>query len=172
MTQHQDDKNFYKPLFARRSHELSCWAIEDLQASLDRHGERWRVPYVASVTLLRSIGHVLKNIDCERDQAVKRAVDTCWPEWKKDEAFGRLEEFRNNALKEFGFPLGRITSFEENTPQDVLLFFEGTPVDALEELQRIWRWWDLRLTEIERKSGRISDEGGFEACRAMGIMRF
>lgn len=166
-----DDQNFYKPLIARRPHEMSCWAIEDLQASLNRHGERWRVPYVAAITLLRSIGHVVRNIDCARDKAVKQAVDACWPAWSDDEIFRKMGNYRNGLLKEFDFTLGRVTD-GETASQDVLLFFDQTPVDALEELQRMWHWWDLHLTEIERKSGRISDEGAFEASRAMGIMRF
>ena len=171
MVSHQDEANFYKPLFARRPHEMSCWAIEDLRTSLDRHGERWRVPYVAAVALLRSIGHVLHKVDCARDKAVKQAVDASWPAWKADDIFKMMDECRNGALKKFDFPLGRIVTGEDAS-QDVLVFFRRQAGDAVEELRRMWHWWDLRLTEIEQTSGRISDEGTFEASRAMGIMRF
>jgi hypothetical protein len=101
---------------------------------------------------------VVQKSDCARDQAVKQAVDAYWLTWKDDETFRKMEDYRNGLLKEFDFTLGGITSCEQNAPQDLLLFFDQTPVDALEELQRMWQWWDLRLTEIERKSGRISDE--------------
>ena len=167
------DQSFYKPLFARQAHHLSYWALEDFEASLDRHGERWRVPYVAAITLLRSIGHVVSKVDGERDKAVRRVLNDHWSTWKQDEIFQRLDDNRNHVLKEFKFGLGRASSHEQDTLQDNLVFLDGTPKDALNELRRIWHWWDEILTEVERKSGRISpDERAFLAYRALGQMRF
>jgi hypothetical protein len=168
----ETDQSFYKPLFARQPHQISWWALEDLEASLDRHGERWRVPYVAAITLLRSIGHVVEKVDGKRDKAVRQVLKEHWSTWKQDEIFKTLDDYRNHALKEFSFGLYRTSSNDQATPLDALLFFGETPKDALNELRQSWHWWDGILTEVERKSGRSPDEGAFQASRALGQMRF
>lgn len=47
---------------------------DDLQA------EDFRISWISIVTLLRAVGHVLKNVDGQQSPAMKRAIDKKWSE--------------------------------------------------------------------------------------------
>ena len=47
---------------------------DDLQA------EDFRISWISIVTLLRAVGHVLKNVDAQQSPAMKQAIDKKWNE--------------------------------------------------------------------------------------------
>lgn len=69
-------------------------------------GVESRVIYVASVTLLRTVGHVLHKVDCDRHPEIKQEVERKYRDWKrglgKDRIFTDfIEKERNLILKEY-----------------------------------------------------------------------
>ena len=68
----------------------------------------WRVEWVAVVTLLRAVGHVLDKIDAAHSSSIRIAVDAAWRCWKStDETHAIFRDFidreRNNVLKNYRF---------------------------------------------------------------------
>jgi hypothetical protein len=66
-------------------------AIRRLTRDLNDPKEDWYVSFVAAVVLLRSVGHVLKNQDCEKNERVNSFVVPRWPEWQKEKALIGLD---------------------------------------------------------------------------------
>lgn len=73
--------------------------------------ELWRPRWVAVVTLLRAVGHVLNKVDSECSIEARAVIEEAWEGLKgsKPEIFWQfIEEERNNVLKayEFGPAIG------------------------------------------------------------------
>lgn len=69
-------------------------------------GVESRVVYIASVTLLRTVGHVLHKVDCNRYPEIRETVENKYRVWKrgegKDQIFAEfIEKERNLILKEY-----------------------------------------------------------------------
>ena len=88
--------------------ELRAWQVwEDAIEAIRRLDERtfnepntnWRVDFVAAVTLLRAIGHILHHFDREVSQEHKRRIDHRWPGMKSDPIFKWLDDARGDAIK-------------------------------------------------------------------------
>jgi len=70
----------------------------------------WRLNWVLAVVLLRSVGHVLNNVDGASSPEVKRLANKLHSEWKKDDpahAIFRdfIERERNSIVKEYQFTM-------------------------------------------------------------------
>lgn len=70
------------------------------------NGVESRVVYVASVALLRTVGHVLHKVDCNRHPEIRETVENKYRVWKrgegKDQIFSEfIEKERNLILKEY-----------------------------------------------------------------------
>lgn len=68
--------------------------------------QTWRVHWVACLALLRAVGHVLENVDGERDDRHRRAVARAWKRFKADTKsifWQFISVERNNVLKEYAF---------------------------------------------------------------------
>jgi hypothetical protein len=86
-------------------------ALDDCRVALDQlraepTGQLWRVRWVGAVALLRSVGHVLKNVDRNSDQKLRSAIDSTWQELSNSKPeplilWKFIEEERNNVLKEY-----------------------------------------------------------------------
>jgi hypothetical protein len=81
--------------------------VEDMVHALSRSGHdavpeaAVQAQYIAIVCMLRSVGHVLKNVDCV-DAADKQFLEAKWSTWKKEKVFTDfIEPTRNVLLKEF-----------------------------------------------------------------------
>ncbi len=89
----------------------ACVVLEDCQWALQRYsesmsGEPLRVNWIAIVTLLRAVGHVLAKIDASEDPVLADVVKNKWNEWKTSALFAEfIEGERNTVVKqyEFGF---------------------------------------------------------------------
>lgn len=67
----------------------------------------WRIKWIGALTLIRMVGHVLRNVD-GKDPRVRAASDLLFSEWKdinSDHHIFRefIEDHRNLALKEYEF---------------------------------------------------------------------
>lgn len=87
--------------------------LDDCRSALDaveqaETEQEFRIRWVALVSLLRTVGHVLQKVDGPSDPVLRRAVDTAWKAWKrnrdKNQIFwGFIEAERNSILKTYKF---------------------------------------------------------------------
>ena len=142
---------------------------------------RWRVLWAGAMALLRTVGHVLRNVDGEHPR-VRPAVDAAWARWKGDRSSNAIfwefiEEERNNILKEYrfsvldstevglgvvavqgdqdsGYAASHVTpvALGENLYRPLVDGF-GMGEDARDVYGEALRWWDAELTHIEAALG-------------------
>lgn len=81
--------------------------IKTLVARFERHDNNMQPliaiqsQYIAIITLLRSVGHVFANVDCDTEER-KAWSKTQWGRWKSTPIFEDfIEPKRNDLLKEF-----------------------------------------------------------------------
>ena len=143
--------------------------LTDAKLALDmledeRDPDKFRVLWVASMSLLRAVGHVLHKVDAESNSRLSDAVASAFSSWKNNRHahaifWDFIEEERNNVLKQyelgfFGDPVdlnvdGQIYTLGEN------LFcpmvdgpFAGE--DCRDVFQAAIAWWDDQLADIEK----------------------
>ena len=160
--------------------------LGDCEAALsmldDEEDERrWRVLWAGAMALLRTVGHVLRNVD-GADSEVRSAVDAAWARWKGDRSKNAvfwefIQKERNNILKEYRFSVldsaevglglvvtrgdqdsGSVVSHEtpvalgENLFRPLMDGF-GMGEDARDVYGEALQWWDTELAGIEAASG-------------------
>lgn len=86
------------------------WAIR--QHANDLSGREFRGSWLSIVTLLRAVGHVLREVDRKTSMALAAAIDAKWDEWKrgkpKPEIFWQfIQSERNSVLKVYRFGVER-----------------------------------------------------------------
>jgi len=163
------------------------WVLGDCEAALnmleDEEDERhWRVLWAGAMALLRTVGHVLRNVD-GADARVRRAVDAAWGRWKDDRSSNAIfwqfiEEERNNILKEYRFSVldsaevglgvvvargDRYSGYLASRETPVLALGEnlfrplvngfGMGEDARDIYGEALQWWDAELSHIEAALG-------------------
>lgn len=142
-----------------RAHQL----IEDVVTEQD-----FRVHWVALVTLLRSVGQVLKEVDGLTDPDKKKKIDDLWALWsankEENEIFWKfIKAERDFVLKEYSFgthPGSPLITIEKGNDSDSYLIDECLfkPLThgryAREDGRDIARmaidWWEKQLQTIER----------------------
>lgn len=136
-------------------------ALEMLRNAVDDPDGGKRVPvlWIASVTMLRAVGHVLQKVDAASNPEVKRLLKEAWPHWQSDPVFRELEGYRNKTLKEYDFgwkhrvvPVWQAPHEKPEDDPNVrhygFLMFHGEPGDAVEMLWRVWHWWMDRVGNL------------------------
>jgi hypothetical protein len=93
--------------------------------------DHWRVHWVAAVTLIRAVGHVLHKID-GKDRRVRKVADSFFERWRENvpehEIFREfIDRERNNVLKEYRFS----SSLSDHVPVAVF------PSEHFESVERI-----------------------------------
>ena len=135
-------------------------------------GNRWVILWVASVALLRAVGHALKKVDATSDWRLELAVDEAWECWssQRDEHhifWDFIEDARNNILKEFELGAGQGVTVRPGADHTVTypVYLEGFGVqDQAELLDRALDWWQKELEKIEAPS--LRDRSGNVTLRA------
>ncbi|MEG9432471.1 hypothetical protein [Terriglobus sp. ADX1] len=161
---------------------LKAWQpFQDCQASIERlesasKPEIWRVDYVATVTLLRAVGHVLMNVDATTNLLVRAKLQMLWNDIEKHKSLHKIywdfiKPERDRVLKEY---LLSVSDFEEAdeailrfsadgcikpwAPDDKTLYLEkkaalasgySLPIDAAGLMSEALAFWLFILTEIE-----------------------
>ena len=144
--------------------------LADLEVSYElleaeENVDKFRILWVASVSLARTVGHVLDKVDKNESPKLSSAISSTYQSWKqnpkKNEIFFQfIENERNSILKEyeFGFlsgptdvaalPTGEIFKLDDN------LFcpmssgkYEGE--DCRDILKSSITWWKQQLNAIE-----------------------
>lgn len=154
--------------------------LDDCEAALDmlqdeEDGRRWRVLWVGAIALLRTVGHVLRNVD-GADPTARPVVDAAWARWKDDRSDNAvfwefIEQERNNILKKYRFSVldsaevglvvtrgdesaGQLVAHEtpfvlgENLYRPIKDGF-GMREDARDVYDEALKWWDAELSRIE-----------------------
>lgn len=149
--------------------DFVAWKVwDDAREAISRleHRERndprsnWRPDFIAAITLLRTVGHVLDKVDGERDRETRRRIDARWQKMKQDPVFRWIENSRNHALKIYSIPIRQAMVTEwsgpAKMPEDAkdardtsVLFLEGTPEPAMDQLWAAWQWWGEALAAIK-----------------------
>ena len=148
---------------ARRVLRDCDWAIRDLPTG-DLNQAPGRQSWFATVTLLRAVGHGLKNEDATRSAYLREAIEVAWRKWKDDfyssEIFyGFIEDERNTLLKEYRFENERKIYVGDATGGGQQLVLIGGKVVAPANALRItWEWWQAEIGRIERHAADIRQE--------------
>ncbi len=139
---------------------------------------RFRMAVVASIALVRAVGHVLRKVDSSNCPVFAEVVKERFESWKRDRESARIfwefiESERNNILKEyeFRFDFSPVITTGEATHAwrvgaDLYCpVVDGVYVgqDVRDVLQEAVRWWTQELDAIEadyqsRTSQSVSPE--------------
>ena len=130
--------------------EARSLLFEFYNSDIDDEHTEWRIHWFAGVAILRTIGHVLHNVDASTSFRHRTLLGAIWNDWHEDKDdnwifFDFIERERNNVLKEF--------SFGANLPTEEdgrLLAYGNTEFDAIELFAEAVYWWRRQLQEIER----------------------
>lgn len=95
---------------ARKVLEDCRGALDDLQDGIQ--GAFWRRRWISAVVLLRTVGHVLRNIDSMTSPALKEIIEKEWNTLQKTRPEPKIfwefiEMERNNILKEYQINAGQ-----------------------------------------------------------------
>jgi hypothetical protein len=118
----------------------------------------WRPHWVLCLTLLRTVGHVLRKVDREADAKHRAAISAKWNEWKTYTEencifWDFIDAERNNLLKEYKFGVEAEPNYLELENGGRLLTEEGMPLRLEEDFFR------LSHVGFENKEGRdVIDE--------------
>lgn len=109
----------------------------------------WRLNWVAGITLLRTIGHVLDKMDSKISQQHSIIIKGWWQGVKSDRANSHIfwdfiEKERNNLLKTYSFDARFVLHGEEGP---CIEFGDGE--DAFELFRQAIYWWRYQLMDIE-----------------------
>ena len=124
----------------------------ELQNSdIDEEHWEWKVNWFAGVALLRTIGHVLGNVDSKTSERHSQVIAQKWREWKdRPQRHWIFPEFiereRNNILKEFAFGAALPSSDD-----DRILVYGDSKEDGAQLFREAVYWWRHQLESIERE---------------------
>jgi len=139
--------------------------LEDCKFALGRlssnaQGREWRVCWINVVTLLRAVGHVLKNVDEKRDEESRKIIQSVWSvvESKKPQPaifWEFIKKHRDEVLKTYKFQAGQGALVSVDGASTTVVysypitsgFFSGRDQRGLVEEAVIW--WEGVLQEIE-----------------------
>jgi hypothetical protein len=122
----------------------------ELQNSdIDEEHYEWRLHWVAGVALLRTVGHVLRNVDALTSSKHRRSIDKAWTDWQQNKDdnwifFDFIEKERNNILKEYSFGAALPAAMDGRT-----LAYGSTEFDATELFREAVYWWRTQLLAFE-----------------------
>ncbi|MGK9052131.1 hypothetical protein [Neorhizobium petrolearium] len=108
----------------------------------------WKLPWVAGIALLRTIGHVLAKVDAKASPAHSREIERFWQSLKSDRESSRvfwdfIENERNNLLKTYTFG-ARLAHDDDGYYVE---FNDGS--DAFQMFRQAVYWWRYQLSSIE-----------------------
>lgn len=131
-----------------------CYRVRTRLAKADSAVDK-RLGWILAVTLLRSVGHVLKNIDSKRSPYLAHAIRSAYQSWKVKYAMHLIfhefiENERNAVIKEYRIAPAVTAAAESATglPGFVLVGDQALTPDSV--IGRGIRWWEDQLYSIEQ----------------------
>lgn len=116
----------------------------------------WRLRWITTVVLLRTVGHVLDKVDGARSPYLRAAIDR---EWARVKAHGAdnlifhlfIEEERNSIAKEYeiGARLVHAVAADKSPALDASVFLGDRIVPQRAVIKEAIAWWERLLTEVE-----------------------
>jgi hypothetical protein len=140
--------------------------LEDCKIALSSiregiQGREWRVQWVAAVTLLRIVGHVLDKIDSRRSPAYKQSIDRAWKLLQSTKPnpeifWGFIDDERNAVLKEYSISAGQGVTIDLSGTHGVATYhyiinsgpFKGQ--DQRNVISDAIAWWESYLDLIDQ----------------------
>jgi hypothetical protein len=133
-------------------------AVEEISDGVQ--GSTWRRRWVTAVTLLRTVGYVLKSIDVKTSPKYERAIDAAWIQLgqskRQNPIFWEfIEAERNNIIHEYelGVGQGATVHLGQSKPTEHHYLVNTGPYagrDQREVLQEAIAWWETYLDGIDR----------------------
>ena len=141
--------------------------------------EVWRIYFVACLSLLRAVGHVLDKVDGCQDTLNRKAIDQFWFETKNDRIKNGIfwyfvDVYRNQVLKTYEFPSEPLTYglivpgsllSSEQTDDDEVFWSDGIIMqegpfeghDARDLIFEATKWWQVKLSEIKESIAQSAE---------------
>ena len=107
----------------------------------------WRKKWIFAVVMLRTIGHVLKNVDSKKSNKIKLIIDENWNRWAKNKKDNWIFwEFilkeRNNILKSYQIGISEHEDF---------IWHNEIEMDGIHIIREATYWWRAQLELIEQQ---------------------
>lgn len=116
-------------------------------SEIDDCGEElpeWRIIWIAGVTLLRVIGHVLHKVDAQKSASHLQAINGTWNWIKSQEIFSEfIEKERNSVLKTYTSGARFVTD------EDGCYIDFNDEDDAFHLYREAVYWWRNILIDLE-----------------------
>ena len=116
----------------------------------------WRLRWITTVVLLRTVGHVLDKVDGARSPYLRGAIDREWARVKAQRAdnlifHAFIEEERNSIAKEYeiGSRLVQPVAADNSPILDAPMFIGNRIVPQRKVIKEAINWWERLLTEVE-----------------------
>jgi len=116
----------------------------------------WRLRWITTVVLLRTVGHVLDKVDGARSLYLRAAIDREWARVKAHRAdnlifHAFIEEERNSIAKEYeiGARLVQPVAADSSPALDAPVFLGDRIVPQRAVIKEAIGWWERLLTEVE-----------------------
>lgn len=141
---------------ARRVLRDCHFAMQELRVAAE--GREWRLRWVAVITLLRVVGHVLGKVDSERSSYLADAIQSHWARVKAAPSghvifHDFIERERNTILKEYDTSERIVASIDGG--QQFGLLIGAHIIEPLDAVRQAIGWWERLLTEIEEDAQRM-----------------
>ncbi len=153
--------------------------IAHAMLEVEEDEQRLRVLWIACITILRSVGHVLAKVDSKENAALDSAIDAWWKNLKENKTssnrifYDFIDCERNFTIKEyrvcydedaplsFGFEDsdGTFTFFSEAGCKNLFLPVIEGPYqgeDFRELVLKSITWWESQISEIESATNQIA----------------
>ncbi|WGU41422.1 hypothetical protein [Phenylobacterium sp. NIBR 498073] len=116
----------------------------------------WRLRWITTVVLLRTVGHVLDKVDGARSPYLRGAIDREWARVKSYRADNLIfhdfiEQERNSIAKEYEIGARLVQPVaEDSVPAlDAPVFLGDRIVPQRAVIKEAISWWERLLTEVE-----------------------
>ncbi|WP_415717826.1 hypothetical protein [Maridesulfovibrio sp.] len=131
-------------------------AWESIQSLTVNEGS-WTSNWLAAITGLRSVGHVLDKEDGV-DPVANKIISEHWDQWENEYLFIELNSLRNNLLKEGnGYPEHDVNYYGEHDECIVVQITLEDGNDGIDFLKDVANWLQEELDEIEQEIENFSE---------------
>ena len=141
--------------------------LEDCRGALAEmtdgvQGPVWRRRWITAVTLLRTVGNVLENVDRNRSVEIAGAIDTAYESLKNSKPnpaiyWEFIYGFRNQILKQYNINAGQDVNINLGSEPIAVYSYpiiNGSFIgrDQREVIREAIEWWEEYLDSIDKEA--------------------
>lgn len=137
----------------------------------------WRLRWITTVVLLRTVGHVLDKVDGARSLYLREAIDREWARVKAHRGdnlifYAFIEDERNSIAKEYeiGAHLVQPLAIDGAPTLDAPVLVGDRVVPQRALIAEAISWWERLLTEVEAAADRALREERLAARRTRPLV--